>query len=165
MNTIYVINTKKNHLFMPYVMDKIKIGVEENGMTYVSLILDKNDSYQLQFQKLSNLTQRDVIVTIDFAGFEAETEMGNAYYNILPVRMAHLLIAKDIQYPKSLNRRINFSMFFYTIFPENTFELKKNYPHIENVSYKKELSLFASQQSKKSYGAVLHDIFRDMQIV
>lgn len=165
MRTIYFINTNKNHLLMHSIMEHIKIGIEENGMTYEPLILNEKDSFQIQFQKLSNITQRDAIVTIDFAGFEAETEMGNAYYNIIPVRMAHLIISNDVQYPKSLNGRVNFSMFFYTMFSKDTLELKKNYPHIENISYKEELSVFVSRQNVDNYGTVLLDIFRDMQIV
>lgn len=165
MNTIYVINTNKNHLLMPFIMEHIKIGIEENGMIYKPLLLNEQDSFHIQFQKLTDITQKDAIVTIDFAGFEAETEMSNAYYNILPVRMAHLLIAKDIPYPNSLKGRINFSMFFYTMFYDKYIELKNSYPHIENVSYKKELSIFASPQKGDSYGAVMLDIISEMLLV
>lgn len=165
MNKIYVINTQKNQIAIPSVMEHIKAGIEENGMIYEPLILNEKDPFHIQFQKLSDISQWDAIITIDFAGFEAETEMGNAYYNILPVRMAHLLITKDIQCPESLRGRINFSMFFYCVFYENALGIKKNYNHIENVSYKEELSVFVSQQKSDSYGAVMLEVFRDMQLV
>ena len=66
MRTVYIINTKRNHLLRPFVMEHIKIGIKENGMIYEPLILNEKDSFQIQFQKLANITQKDAIVTIDF---------------------------------------------------------------------------------------------------
>lgn len=73
-----------------------------------------------------------LIITFNMVGFELRTTLNSASYNVMPYRMAHVLLEEYSLYSKWLQEPMNFSMFFYAS-DKTAEEIKKNHPETENV--------------------------------
>lgn len=124
----------------------IKQAMEELGIKGIEMDVYEEAQYPEQMKEL----QKDygsLVITLDFAGFEALTEMNSLFYNTLPVKMVHFILTQQKDYPLGLNGRINFSMFFYSYSEVITNELKEKYPHIENCRTITGLDCLVSQSA------------------
>lgn len=77
----------------------------------------------------------DLIITIDFAGFNMKTTGGAISYNCIPCRMAHVLLRKRESYSDYLTYSQNFSMFTYIPRDEDINLWTEKYPWITNIGH------------------------------
>jgi len=98
------------------------------------------------------------LISFDLAGFECRLELGEASYNKLPCRMAHLLL-KSPEYSRiSSEEAFNFSMYFYAAQESWARQLKKRCPNIEHISFLPELN-----DPQKAEG-ILRKVFDDTEM-
>ncbi len=76
--------------------------------------------------------QPDAVFTMDLLGFECRTVGDDISYNGIPCLMAHFLSKAPWEYD-ILNRRYNFTMFFYFTDPGYQQVIKNHYERIVNI--------------------------------
>ena len=105
---------------------------EEEGYE-VALVDLANIQAGYEKKKMIVSHKPDLLVTLDLAGFEMRTLAEKATYNVMPYRMAHILLHKYAEYQTEwLEDDMNFSMFFYAA-EQTATDIMRNHPSIEKV--------------------------------
>ena len=75
------------------------------------------------------------ICTLDMAGFQLDTLLGEPTYDILTAKQMHIIINEDIL---SLYGENDFALNLFLYIPDDVEKWRKRYPHIPNMeSYKR----------------------------
>ncbi|MDO5572637.1 MAG: hypothetical protein Q4G60_01515 [bacterium] len=98
-----------------------------------TVILDRTD-YPEEHLFIGHLEELrpDAVFTMDLLGFECRTVGDDISYNGIPCLMAHFLSKAPWEYD-ILNRRYNFTMFFYCTDPGYQQVIKSHYERIVNI--------------------------------
>lgn len=160
---VIIITCVHNYPYHKVMADNVKQAMENLGMQVSEMDVFDEAQHPEQMKEL----QRDcgsLVVTFDFAGFEALTEMNSLFYNTLPVKMVHFIWKQQQEYPLGLSGRINFSMFFYSSNEVVLNEMKEKYPHMKNCRTLTGLDCLVSQSADTdAVRKIITEILKDME--
>ena len=118
-----------------------------------------NDINQISASELmKNLTSSapDVIISLDFSGFELKTLTGECLLNTLPCKILNIISVDATGYHTFLSKKLSLSMLFYDI-SGNDVPLPAKYPNMRYYYPLKEISSATASREIPSA-----DMFRDI---
>lgn len=129
---VIVLNTKKFY-YHSTLFSLFGRELEKAGFELASYDLGSTKPEHEKYYDIDNL-KPDLILSFDLSGFELRTENDTLSLNNFGCRIACLLFQPYGTYGGSLEQQMNFSMFLYTVRPEDAAEMKVRYPNIPNLS-------------------------------
>ena len=73
-----------------------------------------------------------LLITLDCVGFELELMGGDLFYNSLCCPAAHLLFDNPVNHAEALNKRMNFTMDFWTVRQDYISYIKENHERVHD---------------------------------
>lgn len=107
-----------------------KTFFQENNMKCTFLDSKRTQPGHVYMRKIE-LLDPDFLVTLDLAGFWFKTQAGEVALNNLYCKQIHFLIKETGEYPLFLNKKLSISMFFYQMYPGNSWE---DLPYLKKIS-------------------------------
>lgn len=136
MKILLIIDTKTykyhNEVFVDFETALVNYfgDSEDDSLEVVDVGIDEAEHVIFNYIKES---EPDLMITLDFAGFNMLTTGNAISFNSIPCRMAHVLFKGKDSYSNYLKYRQNFSMFTYFPEGENIDTLKGRYNWITNI--------------------------------
>lgn len=110
-----------------------------SGMLEKKFILEslciKDGGSKKEYSKKLLKCRADYICTLDMAGFQLDTLLGEPTYDILTAKQMHIIINEDILL---LYGEHDFALNLFLYVPDNVEKWRGKYPHIPNIeAYKR----------------------------
>ena len=129
-------------------------------------IIDMNNSNLQEHEKFQAIQtcNPDWIMSLDLAGFECRTGMGSVSLNLIPCRMAHLILQPSDNNTIRFDDRINYSMYFFVAKEEHGKKLLENVSieHIEVLPLLSEVVL--EKRSPEIIPAILQQLWNTTEM-
>lgn len=135
MNNAHIVLIQGNSLYNKQrtICGRLQQILEQRGFQVTILDRMEYKEEHLFIGRLEEL-KPDAVFTMDMTGFECQTVGDEVSYNGIPCRMMHFLSRAPWEYD-ILNRRYNFTMFFYCTSSDDQQLIKKHYDRIINIGY------------------------------
>lgn len=110
-----------------YINESFTDGIRERLKEYGDFILD---IYYDRVNVSKDLQDYNLIITLDLIGFEQSTLTDGLSYNLLGSKLIHILLHRDLENEKYLNKQQSISMFFFCVGEQYFQYLKETYSNI-----------------------------------